>query len=233
MTWLDNLERYHAGLAIVSLAWGAVVAILLWTLPSPARAAGGRLSFCVVAALCLTTVGVVPLTLGVGAAVFAMGAASVAKEADTPIVPWLTLISLVGVWAAVPDTEAPLIVAAVVAVPVVTGRVGSVRVGDRLASLAAVVVVAWVGAGGHPQLIGGLGCVGLLVFSWREATSTRQSWVIVVMHLALVGLSSRVLTRWSWGPAAVGLVALLAGSGLAQRYLSPTSRGRTTRQGVP
>lgn len=231
----DQLERFHAALALQSTAVGLLIAtIAVWVTARSARrpshqVAGHHVVMAVAGAI--SALGVRDyISAGSTVALLVLVAVAGAdRRPDTPIVGVLVTVSLIGVWAAVPDTEAPLIAAAIVTTVVtiiaVTQRTSLQfrgRRGDRLPAIALVVVVALVGSAGRSEVIGGIGCVGLLVGAVIPAPQRLRRHeirpgVIIGLHVMLVCVSSRLLTRCSTAMAIVGVaviatVSLVVGS---------------------
>jgi hypothetical protein len=220
---LDQLERFHPTLALQSAAIGAVLAGL-WMVTGAQRR-GGRIGLAAaVATAALVYHGFLPvgpagILAGAGLLVIASD-----RTRDSPLVGAWTAVSLVGVWAAVPDTEAPLIVAAIVAVPVAGGLVRRSSASDRVAAMVLVVVAARIGSAGRDEFIGGIGCVGLLASVplplRRHLTvrpARRRDIALLVTHTGLVLVASRVLTRADRTTAIVGVVAIVMVAAVVSR----------------
>lgn len=222
-----TLDRFHAGLALraglVGLALaGALIATRRGHRP-------GRFASVGAAALVLTaSEGVIDPVPALLAALLAAGLAigdGRGSRHDSPLVGPLATVSTIGVWAAVPDTEAAL-VAAVLAVTVVgltavaSRGPGTFGAGDRVVAIGLIAAAAWAGAPHRPELVGGLACVGLLVAPLPRRPGRRLGGGLVTLHTGIVVVSSRVLTRVDRWPAVVLAVALLAIGGAAERAFS-------------
>lgn len=201
---LPEFEAFHPGLAVSMAAVGSALAVAWYVLdrrregPSPSRlvpvaavgaaalVASGRLS---VGAVGVVAVGVV-LVAGFGLL------SPAALRPDSPMVPAYLVVSMIGVWAAVPDTEPALVLGGIVVPSVVLGRCRQPAVIDRVVGIALVVLAAWSGSAGRSEIVGGLGCVGLLALPPRLEVATRlRAPTLFVVHLAVVVVSSRVVTR--------------------------------------
>jgi len=236
LTWTSLFDRYHGDLALRAAGVGTVLASG-WFVASRWRARsrpgsdpvrlrhGGRVAVgAVVAAAVLTHERYLTVwrLVGLVAIVATAVAVPAGRRPDRRIVGVLTLVSLVGVWAAVPDTEPALIAAAVLGVGVITGTTQGGWRADRVAAIALVSITAWIGARGRIEAIGGLACLGLLV-TLPPARRERGSVVVTVaLHLVLVGIAARLLTRASPGWAVAGAAAVaLAGAGYAASFRRP------------
>lgn len=212
----NALDPYHPGLALFAGAVGLLIA--LWLTAQRARRGvegdgGGRLAGSGAVGVGLATLlGFVPLGIGIVAAVGAVAAGAGLRRADSRVVGVLGFISLVGVWAAVPDTEPALVVAGVIGVPVLLRRFTDCTIGDRVALVLLVAVTAWIGSAGRVEIVGGLGCVAMLGIGSRRSGERSDSGggALLFTHLALVVISSRVVTRLSmpWAIAAVVCIAV-------------------------
>ena len=123
----------------------------------------------------------------------------------------LAAMSLAGVWAAVPDTEAPLVaaVAAVVAVAIADAVGVRPTWGDRAVAVGLVVLTAVVGAAGRSEVVGGLACLGLLVVPIPRRPRPGAGAATIGVHAAIVVVASRGVTRLSVRPAVCSAVGLL------------------------
>ena len=229
----ERLGRYHPELAARGLLVGLLVAIGFAIVGRGPVV--GRLALVVVVSVVAQIYhGVVALAVGPGFAALLIVVAAIKAlapapppRADVALLGPLLLISLAGVWAAVPDTEPALIAAAVLVAPLCAGQLHPARSIDRVAAIAAVVVAGVAGsqgADGH-GLVGGLTCVGLMIAPLRRiqrpaitpveigvtfSVEHRVAGRVAALHLAVVFVSARVLTRWDVGPAVVGAFAMAA-----------------------
>ncbi|MFN8050221.1 MAG: hypothetical protein U0Q22_02165 [Acidimicrobiales bacterium] len=209
----DELARFHPELALLGAVIGLLVGLVCVAtgFARPLALAG-----VVVPAVLwreVTVAGVVAAAVAIGCVVVA----SIVRREDSTLVGPLVVISLAGVWLAVPDTESALIALAVVTVAlVVTTVVGRslppTAWGERLVGMALVVLVARAGSVGRSDLAGGIACLGALVAPVPDPhRSTRAACrTSLAVHTVAVLVASRVLTRWSSRAAIVGAVALLA-----------------------
>lgn len=216
MSWVD---RYHVGLGAVALLIGLAVAVVDRWGPDPIQR---------------RTLGLA----GLAAAVLGgwgsdrswpwwLLAALVVTVADDgepdhqhPLGAWagaLAAAGLVGVWAAVPDTE-PALVAAAVFVPVVAVRGATARPLGRAGTAALLVVVAgsvWVGSAGGGAALASICAVGATavapaVLGFGQALAGRAWWMLAAAHLVVVVAVPRVIMRWSMLAAwTVSLASLL------------------------
>lgn len=126
----------------------------------------------------------------------------------------MAVISVGGVWLAVPDTSVTVVIMASVAslTAVAYWRSASATRPIRLGLMTLVVLGAVIGAAGRPAWMGGIACLGLFPF-W----GVRSSWLAVLgPHFLIVLVASRVVSRWTAIPALVGSVTLLVvGAGCA------------------
>jgi hypothetical protein len=110
-------------------------------------------------------------------------------------VPPLLLISALGIWACVPDTEAPkVLLGAVVAASVIALEP---RLRAAIGLPAVVGVVAWVaafgGVGRPGSIVGGVACLGVLLLPVPERRPGRVGIVVLVAtQIALVVYEARV-----------------------------------------
>jgi hypothetical protein len=203
----DAFEAFHGALALRS-ALGGLVLVAVWRLfRHPDE--GGRLGWVASIASALAwREHIWTASLAVATAVAAPVLPAVVRWPDSPLVGPMAAISLVGVWAAVPDTEPALVAAAVAVVAVALGPIRSARVGDRFVALGAVALTSWTGSAGRSEIVGGLACAGLLL----APTPDDDRWATVAAHVGAVLVASRVLTRWSWTGAAIGGSVLVVAS---------------------
>lgn len=214
------LDRFHASLALESLGVGLAVT-LVWAAIRRGRASGGVVTFATAtaASLLIARHYVFPIPVVIGMAVVLLGGAAV-RRLDASTVGVLAVVSLTGVWLAVPDTEVPLIAVGVVAAPALwaSRRSTPFAVVDRLAAIGLVVLAAWVGSAGRSEVVGGIGCVGLLAVPLSRSDETPQ-WVgTVAVHAVAVAVSSRLVTRLPVEAAVPAVVLLLVvASGISAR----------------
>ncbi len=153
-------------------------------------------------------------------------AAVVAVLADSgepahPLDRWvvlLTVVSLVGVWSAVPDTEAPLAAGCALAPIALMWAVRGVTVGPvgTVALVVAVTGPVWVGSAGWGAALATVVVVGMVAvapvvagFGADHLTGTGRR-VVIGVHVAVALLVPRLLMRRSVAVATVGAVAVVA-----------------------
>ncbi len=128
----------------------------------------------------------------------------------------LVAAAMVGVWATVPDTEAPLAAAAALAPTLVwtATRPADLDRGDLGLCLAVLVVVADVGSAGRQTAIAGAICCGwIVVWGWvrRSGTSSAPGPNLLVVQAVSIVVGSRVVAHISaiaaWTISALVVVA--------------------------
>jgi hypothetical protein len=206
------IERYHLDLALAALVVGAGLAALSVASPAVARRS-------------VAAAGLLGAVLGGWGsprawpwAVAAVAVLMVADHPDPghPLGVWAvpaTIISLVGVWSAVPDTEPPLAAAAVLAPLAVAGVVQGRRPGPAgtAASVVAVCGATWVGSAGWGAALAASCAVGLvavapLVWGFGRVASGRVLVGLLTAHVVVALVVPRtVMSRPV--PVAVGIAA--------------------------
>lgn len=247
--WTDLVEAidpYHPRLAVTGAVLGAAVAVVLLVVDRVGRPDRERRLPRLAVATAAACGGVWVLDLvpgGAGIVAMVVGVLLIAVgivfpgPTEAPLVAAMAVVSLAGAWAAVPDTESPLVALASVAVPVVVGAVRSTRVVDRLAATLLVVFVAWAGSAGRSEIVGGIGCVGLLV-SFVPARPTVGGRFgpggvsRLALHVGVVAVASRLVTRIDRAPAIAVTAALLVVGSVADRSIA-TRAGATARRQEP
>lgn len=230
-------ERYHLVLA----AWAACAGLLL--------ALASRFAPSFVQRRLFGLAGLMGAVLGAwghgGGAPWLVAASLAALWPDDPVRPhplgeWaapLTLVSLVGVWASVPDTE-PALAAGAVLAPLAlalaaarrpVGVVGTVALG------VAVVGPVWVGSAGWGAALATVSALGVVaaapaVFGFRRVPLTPAGWAVVAVAQVLIAVPlSRVMMRQTVVVAvmmsAIGLTAALLAMTGAPRRPPPPGRG--------
>ncbi len=217
------VDRYHLGLALVALLAGAVVAAPDRRLPAVSRRAVG------LAAL----VGALLGGRGIdGAVIWCLFLALVAALPDRGEPPhvleqWavpFALVSLVGIWTAVPDTEPPLALACALAPVALAWVVRKRSVGPvgTAALVAGVVGAVWVGSAGRTAVLVSVVALGMvaiapLVSLGRQWHPSGQGWIVlgVVHAVVALGVPRQLLdvdvpTALLWGLAAVTAEVVVA-----------------------
>ncbi len=203
MSWL---ERYHVVLGATALAVGLAVAVVEWW--SPAIVSRRLLAVAGLAGAVLGGWGTArawPWWLAAGLVVIV--ADDGAPEHQHPLgrsAGILAAVGLVGVWAAVPDTEPPLVVAALLT-PVVASQAVRHRSIGRAGTAALVVSVlgaVWVGSAGWGSALAAVcavGAVGVapLVLGFARPLVGPAWWTLLGAHLVVVLSVPRPVMRWS------------------------------------
>lgn len=162
-----------------------------------------------------------------------------------PLGRWATamaLLSLVGVWSAVPDTE-PAVASAAVLAPLAASRWrrGPAPGPAGTAALAVLVVgAAWVGSAGRGAGLAAAAAVGMVVVApavlgWGRLPAGRASGVLVVAHAAVALVLPRAVMREPASTAAAVALAVSVGlvvvAGLVRRAVGGRSSGDGTSPG--
>lgn len=238
MNWVD---RYHLAFGALAFGLGLVVSLLTrWAPQGVSRRA-------------LAVAGLVAAMVGgwgsprawpwwLAAAVLVVPADDARPDYQHPLGSWagaLAAVGAVGIWAAVPDTEAPLAVAAVLAPVVLTqalGRtlghgtlghatLGHATVGSTVGSpigrvgTAALVVAlvgsVLVGSAGWGSALASVCAVGAvavapLVLGFGRPLAGRAWWTLASAHVVVVLVVPRAVMRWSVPAAWVAAAVSLA-----------------------
>lgn len=208
-------ERYHLALGLVSLSVGLLIALGGHLTPR------GRTRSLALAGLAGAGLG------GWGSdrtGPWLVAAALVVLTADRPepahplgrLTPALAVASLAGVWAAVPDTEAPLAAAAVLG-PLAVLRAARGPAPGPAGTVALVVAVAgaaWVGSAGWGAALASAGAVGAVAVAPLVAGFGRElrgaaGAAVVAAHLVVALVVPRLLMHRSAGVAAAAAVGAL------------------------
>jgi hypothetical protein len=212
------IERYHLVLAAIALATGTVLAVLDRRGPKMLR---DRVPGLVLSAAAL-------LSVIVGVAHwfpwFVVAAVAVAPpdegEPAHPLGSWtwlLAVVSLVGIWASVPDTE-PALAAGACLAPVAIGRRITGRPPGPVGTAILVALVAgaaWVGAAERVAPLCTASAVGAvlvapLLLGYRRALTGAGLAVVAVVHCATALAGSRTIMSMAGPDALGGAVVLLA-----------------------
>jgi hypothetical protein len=225
------VERYHLGLAAAALLAGvAVAAADRW---APAVAGRHGVGLAGLAGAVLGGWGN-PRWLPWLAAAAVVAAVPDGERPAHPLGRWvvpLTVAGLVGVWSAVPDTEAPLVAGAALAPLGALRAAGGRTVGPAgtAALVAAVAGAAWVGSAGWGSALAA-GVVGLGMVAVAPAVAGvgagplagRPLVAVVAAHLAVVLTVPRLVIGGPL-PAAVGVAA---GAGAVLAAVAYVAGGR-------
>ena len=155
-----------------------------------------------------------------------LGWGVLAVRMDASLVWVLTVISVGGVWLAVPETAVNVVImmAVIPVAGVAWWDADRPQWPVRLGAVALVVIGSFSGAAGRTAWIGGLACVGLIPFGRRD-----DPWVILlVVHWLVVLAACRVVSRWQPIPATLGSLGLVLG-GWAIVEISSTLRRQPMR----
>lgn len=145
------------------------------------------------------------LVLGVVVALAMWLSRSVMPRACGDLEVWLPVLftlTLVGLWATVPDTELAVFVAAAAVPMAVVGVLGRVAFGPgaRVVALFACALVAWVGSAGYlTAWLGALCCLavsfGCAVVPRAASVGAARIGVLFAVHLLANVLGSRVVAQ--------------------------------------
>jgi hypothetical protein len=128
----------------------------------------------------------------------------------------LLLVSAVGVYVTVPDTELARIVVGAAVVGALVGCAPDARAAP-LGTTAAIGLLAWVaaagGAGRPGAVVGGLACLGVLALGPVAVWSAARPVVVVAVQVALVAVVARIAGLEQ--SAGIALVIAFAAYGVA------------------
>lgn len=121
----------------------------------------------------------------------------------------LSVISVGGVWLAVPETAVNIVIMmAVIPVAGVAWWDANSPAWTMKAGILMLVVLGSVsGAGGRTAWIGGLACAGVIPFSRRSL----PWWLVLPLHWLVVLAACRVVSRWDLIPTVLGSLGLVGG----------------------
>ncbi len=228
------VERYHLVLAAGAVGAGLLFAVVSRFAPSPLQRR--LLGLAGLTGALLGGAGSprnVPWIVAAGAVVLWGDD----PERSHPLGEWaapLTIVSLLGVWASVPDTE-PALAAGAVLAPLVLALAAAKRPVGPAGTVALGVAIlgsVWVGSAGWGAALATVSAVGVVaaapaVFGFRRVPLTTTGWVVVVITQVLIAVPlSRVIMHQTVVVAvmlsAMGLTAaLLAMTGAPRRPPSP------------
>lgn len=159
------IERYHLVLAAQALLVGGFVALLDRWGPSPVR--NRIVAASAFAGACLGAWGN-PRALPWLLPALVLVIPGDQPERSHPLGRWtvaMTVMSLAGVWSAVPDTEAPLAAGCVLVPSAVTRALGGRSVGPAASGALAIAVLgaAWVGSAGWGAALASCVAVGMVL----------------------------------------------------------------------
>jgi hypothetical protein len=149
------------------------------------------------------------------------------------LAPVLCLVSLAGVWSAVPDTEAAVAMGAVLA-PLAAShlrRGPSPGPAGTAALVVGVLGAVWVGSAGRGAALTAVAAVGMLliapaVLGWGELPPGRDRTAVVVSHVAVALVLPRAVME---RPAPVAAGAAVALSAVLVGVAALVRRGRDGR----
>lgn len=244
-------QRYHLGDALLALGDGIVLAAAVVALGLVAVRAGRplvRTVAGVVTARWLALAGVLGAVLGSAgsprATPWLVAAAAALLVADEPTrghpfgrwTSMLAVVSLAGIWSAVPDTEPPLLVTMVL-LPSALWWARTDRAPGRAGTAALVVAgagAAWVGSAGWGAALAtvvamaGIAVVPLVVGFGRPLVG-RALLVVTGAHLVVALVVPRSIMRREV-PLAVGIAVLVAVALAGVTALAARPRPRTGRE---
>lgn len=196
------IERYHLGLAAAALVGGVVVLVAVVSVPWLRTRAVASTAACGALVVWIGGAAGDGVVGDRGAALWPVAAALLVVPADDDRRPHplgrftlvLTVVALAGIWAAVPDTEAPLAVALTLT-PLASWHLIKGTVPGPVGTAAVVVAVlgaAWVGSAGWGSALASMGSVGLiatapLLNGFREVAD-RSALSVLVGLQSVVGL---------------------------------------------
>lgn len=137
---------------------------------------------------------------------------------DSSLVWVLSVITVGGVWLAVPETAVNVVIIMAV-IPV-----AAVAWWDadhppwtvKLGILALVALGSISGAGGRTAWIGGFACAGLIPFNRKDV----PWWLVLSVHWLVVLGASRVVSRWEFIPTVLGSLGLVGGGWMVVAFSS-------------
>lgn len=129
----------------------------------------------------------------------------------SPLVLPMASVSSVGVWLAVPDTEAPILLMGLLCAYSLGSTATRLRPPSRYLPILALGLAAVFSSAGLPAVVGGVGCLGVLPFLAMSPPKVSLRVGLLVTHLGAVAISSRIVTGLGWGNAArlQGLLSLM------------------------
>lgn len=139
----------------------------------------------------------------------AFGRDALAVRMDLSLLWVLSVITVGGVWLAVPETAVNVVIMMAV-VPVAGVAWWDADHPPWTVNLGILMLVALgsiSGAGGRTAWIGGLACAGLIPFRRREL----PWWLVLTVHWLVVLAACRIVSRWDLVPTVLGSLGLVGG----------------------
>lgn len=132
-----------------------------------------------------------------------------AARLDLSLLWVMSVITVGGVWLAVPDTAVNVVIMmSVIPVAVVAWwDANQPQLTVRWAILMLVALGSISGAGGRTAWIGGLACAGLIPFGRKGI----PWWLALSVHCMVVLAACRVVSRWDLVPTVLGSLGLAVG----------------------
>ena len=152
-----------------------------------------------------------------------LGWGAVAARMDSSLLWVMSVITVGGVWLAVPETAVNVVIMMAV-IPVAGVAWWDADHPPWTVNLGILMLVALgsvSGAGGRTAWIGGLACAGLIPFKRRDV----PWWLVLTVHWWVVLAACRVVSLWELIPAVLGSFGLVGG-GWAAIQIGERSRLR-------
>lgn len=203
---IDQFWRYHGLHFAAGCVLGAFGGLLARNQRWQVRS---LLMVLVVQLLAGVALGTVPLEAAALAIVLLALSADL-RDGSSMVMP-LAATSSIGVWLAVPDTEAPVLLMGFMCVFSVGSFVSGLQPPSRFLPILALCVAAGFGSAGLPAVVGGIGCLGVLPFLAKCPAEPSRRLGLLATHLGAVAVSSRIVMRFGWSKATLlqGLLSLL------------------------
>ncbi len=215
-------NEFHLGSSLVAVASGCGLAIV-WIAVSR-RVRPWVLGAGVVAGVLIAAIGGAPRpVLGLAAALVGWSLAGDDRpEVAGPSMRIVGLLSVVGVWFAVPDRIAAATIGAVLLPLLMIESIAGARFrrGERWVLLAAVAAAVACGADSVPTWAGGLACAGLLV-AWSPIGT-----IGVAVHVVAIAAASRLVARLHPVGAVLAGLGILVGAAVFESLLATAATAR-------